>query len=322
MTPFTVERRRDTTAPLSPRTRSWVAAGLISPAQAHSIEDFEAAQQGATEAPPPRLGPIAEAGAFVGTVLALIGGGIGIGPQWDELSIVLRLLIAAAIAAVGFVTGRWLVGLDEPGTKRLGGFLWVLAASGVALGAGTLAAEVWDDSPWVAVSIGGPVAAVGAALWRNRDLPLQLLTFVVGAAMTAGGLYAALSDLDPWVAAVPVWTVGAAAWWVTTVRCVRPAALAHALAALTTVVGAFLLVDLSVELGAAVALVTAAGLIVLALRGGHTPALVVGVLAALEAVRVLVQTTFHGPLGGALVALAGLAMVVVIVAHARSRAAA
>lgn len=321
MTPFTFERRRDTAEPLSTRTGHWVAAGLISPAQAHSIEEFEAAQPRTTEAPPARLGPIAEAAAFVGTVLALIGGGIGIGPQWGDMSLVLRLLIATALAGVGFVAGRWLIGIAEPGTKRLGGFVWVLAASGVALGAGTLAAEVWTDSPWIAVSIGAPVAAVGALLWRNRDLPLQLLTFAVGAAMAAGGMFAALSDLDSWVAAVPVWTVGATAWWVMRSHEVRPAAVARVVAALTMVVGAFLLVDLSVELGAAVALATAAGLIVLALRGGHTPVLVVAVLAALEAVRELVETTFRGPLGGAMVALAGLAIVVVTVIHARRRAA-
>ena len=312
MTPFAV----------NDHTGEWVAAGLISPAQARALEEFEATQHAAEEpARPTRLGSVAEAGAYVGTVLALVGGGIGLGPQWGDMALALRLVIAGAIAATGLLTGRWLMGVDEAGTRRLGGFLWVLAAAGLALAGGTVMNEVRPDSPWMAISIGLPGALLGAALWRDRDRPLQLLTLAAGSGIAAGG-FLALADLAAWHGAAPVWLAGAA-WWVLTARgTVRPAGTARIVGALTMIVGAFMLSDLRIQLGAAVALATAAALIVLALRGGYTSVLVVSVLAALEAVRSLVETTFHGPVGGAFVALAGLTIVVVIVLHARRRAAA
>lgn len=312
MTPFAVERH----------TQEWVTAGLISPAQARSLEQFEATHHCDEEAERPvRLGPIAEAGAFIGTVLALIGGGIGLGPQWGDMPIALRLAVAAAITVVGLVAGRWLVAMDEPGTRRLGGFVWVLAAAGLALAGGTLMNEVEPDSPWMAVAIGLPVAAVGAALWRNLDRPLQLLTFAGGISATAGGLLA-LADVEPWHAAAPVWLVGAGGWFATTRFTVRPSGVARALGAVAMVGGAFMLADVAVELGASIALATAAVVIVVASRERQTLTLVVGLIGAFEAVQALVQTTFHGPIGGAFLALTGLALVAVIVLHARRRNAA
>lgn len=312
MTPFAVERH----------TREWVTAGLISPAQARSLEEFEAMHHRAEAVPAPtRLGPVAEAGAFIGTVLALIGGGIGLGPQWGEMSLVLRLAVAAAIAVVGLVGGRWLTDMDEPGAQRLGGFLWVLAAGGVALAGGTIMNEIRPDSPWMAIAIGLPVAVLGGALWRNLERPLQLVTFAGGLSATVGGILA-LGDVTPWQAGAPVWATGAA-WWIATRRVtIRPLVIARALGAIAMVGGAFMFADVAVTLGASLALATAAMVVVLALREQHTLVLVVGLIGALEAVQALVQSTFHGPVGGAFVALTGLAMVVVIVLHARRRTAA
>jgi hypothetical protein len=304
---------------LDEHTSEWVTAGLISPAQARAIVEYDAAHHDVTiAAPPARLGPVAEAGALVGTVLALIGGGIGLGPQWGDVPLALRLAIACAIAAVGFVAGRWLIRLGEAGTQRLGGFLWVLAAGGVALASGTIADEVRPDSPWTAVAIGAPVAAIGAGLWRNRERPLQVLTLAVGLAIAGGGV-ASLAGLDAWHAATPVLVLGVAAWLVTTRFATHPLAVVRSLSAITMIGGALMLCDLSNAFGAAVALATAATVIVLALHHEHTAVLVVGVLGALAAVQVLVTTTFHGPIGGAIVALTGLVMVAVIVAHTRRR---
>jgi hypothetical protein len=86
------------------------------------------------------------------------------------------------------------------------------------------------------------------------------------------------------------------------------------------IAGAFMLGDLNVRLGATLALTTASVVILMAIRlQHHTPLLVIGVVGAIAAVQTLVQTTFRGPVGGAGVALAGVATVLAIVMRARRR---
>lgn len=315
MAPTAIERRGDHDDRwLDEHLHVWAEAGLISPQQVSAVHDFEAVHQPAPVTR--RLGPVAEAGAFIGTVLAMIGGAVGLGPQWGDIDLALRLVIAAAIAAVGFLGGRWLVSLDEPGTLRLGGFLWVLGTSGVALAAGTIAYEIEGDSPWIAVAIGVPVAVIGAALWRNRDRPLQLLTTGAGLALATGGLMA-VADLDPWLAFAPAWIGGGLLGLATLRTEVRPRAVALSVAGIAMIGGAFAWCDLSVRIGAGIALAVAALVIVLALRLEETLPLIVGAVGSFMAVQTLVQTTFHGPAGGAALALAGLAMVALVVMRAR-----
>jgi hypothetical protein len=317
MTPATIERREHAVHEdrwLDQRVDAWTRAGLITEEQASAVRAYESI--GHPAAPSVRLGPIAEAAAFVGTILAMIGGGVGFGPQWGDMALWLRLTIAALIAVVGFVAGRWLMRLGEPGTVRLGGFLWVLGTAGVVLAAATLMNEVRPDSPWMAIAIGAPALVIGASLWRNRDRPFQLVTAGVGLSTTAGGIMA-LADLDPWHAAPVTWLVGAAVWLLTTRTVLRPLPVVRGMASIALVSGAFMMCDLSVRWGAGFALLTASAVIVLALRTAENLALAVGTVGAFMAVQTLVQTTFHGPAGGAILALAGLAMVLLVVVRAR-----
>ena len=80
MTPFAVERHDgDRHDWLGSHADDWVAAGLITPDQAASLQAYEAAHAAPVGG---RLGPLAEAAAYVGAVLALIGGAVGLGPEW------------------------------------------------------------------------------------------------------------------------------------------------------------------------------------------------------------------------------------------------
>ncbi len=317
MAPATIERQeravRDDRQ-LDQRVTAWTCAGLITEEQAAALRAYESI--GRPETPTVRLGPVAEAAAFVGTILAMIGGGVGFGPQWGDMALWLRLTVAALIAAVGFVAGRWLIGLGEAGTLRLGGFLWVLGTAGVVLASGTLMNEVRPDSPWMSVAIGAPALVIGASLWRNRDRPFQLVTAAAGLSSTVGGVMA-LAEIDPWRGAPATWLVGAALWVLSTRAVLRPLPVVRAMASIAAVAGAFMLCDLSVRFGAVLALLTASAVIVLALRTAENLSLLVGTIGAFIAVQTLVQTTFHGPAGGAILALAGLAMVLLVVLRAR-----
>lgn len=317
MTPATIERRERAVHEdrwLDQRVAAWTHAGLITEDQATAVRAYEAI--GHPAEPSVRLGPVAEAAAFVGTILAMIGGGVGFGPQWGDMALWLRLTIAALTAAVGFAAGRWLMSLGEPGTMRLGGFLWVLGAAGVVLASGTLMNEARPDSPWMAIAIGAPALVIGASLWRNRDRPFQLVTAGAGLSTAAGGVMA-LADLDPWHAAPVTILVGAVTWILTTRTQLRPLPVVRAMASIAMVSGALMFCDLSVRYGAGLALLLASVVIVLALRTAENLALVVGTIGAFIAVQTLVQTTFHGPAGGAILALAGLAMVLLVVVRAR-----
>lgn len=302
---------------LAQRVNAWTTAGLIDTAQAEALVRYESDHH-EPALPALRLGPIAEAGAFVGTGLALVGGAVGLGPQWGRMPLAIEIGIAAAIAIVGVLAGRILMHMGEPGAARLGGFVWLLAAAGAGLAAGTLAHELRPDSAWIAVAIGVAAAALGAATWRNEERPLQVLTVAAGVALSTAGA-ASLVGAATWHLAPVAMLAGAGLWAAATRWTIRPTSAVLVVAALATIAGGFLWVDLSVRLGGWLGLAAAGGVVLLGIRSQRTLVLVVGVLGTLQAVQVLVQTTFAGPAGGALVALTGLVVVAAIVLQSRRR---
>ena len=317
MTPFAVERHDDERDDwLGSHAHEWVVAGLITAEQAASLSAYEQAHAGA---PRSTLGPVAEAAAYVGAVLALIGGAVGLGPEWGTMNTAVRLAVAAAVALVGFVAGAWLVRLGEPPTRRLGSFLWVLGTGGVALAAGTTvdAIDPVRDA-WMGMALGLPVAALGIGLWHNTDRPLQLLTAAAGLGIGLGGV-ATLLGTPVWLNGLLVWTA-AAAWWVLTmITEIRPLAVARCIGSAAAIAGAFMFVDLSVHVGPVLALVTAAVVVLLGLRLHTTAVLVVGVLGAVMATQTLLQNTLRGPVAATGVAVVGLFTVVAIVVRAQRK---
>ncbi len=311
MNPLAGERRDDW---LGSHAHDWVAAGLISDEQAVSLQAYEQAH---VVAPGGRLGPIAEAAAYVGAVLALIGGAVGLGPEWGTMNTAARLAIAGLVAAVGFVAGAWLVRLDDSATRRLGSFLWVLGAGGLALAAGT-AVDALDPArdAWMGIAIGLPMAAIGIGLWHNTDRALQLLTAAVGLGIGLGGV-ATLLGSPVWANGLVLWLAAAAWWTLTMVTDVRPLVVARCVGSGAAIAGAMMFIDVSIHLGPALALATAAGVVMLGLRLHTTPVLVVGVFGAVMAAQTLLQNTLRGPLAATAVAIAGLTTIVAIVVRAR-----
>jgi hypothetical protein len=296
----------------------WVDAGLISPDQASELRAFE---RGADAGRQARLGPIAEAAAYVGVVLSLVGGIIGLAPHWDELSLLVALGIPVAVAIAGFVTGGWLTRIGEAGADRLGSFLQVLGIAGVALASAVLVNEVDPaDGNWIALAAALPTMVIGVALWRNLDRPLQFLTGVAG---SCGVLVSstALAGLATWWTGVVLWLLAVAAWIATVRTTVRPLVLARCVAGGVAVVGALMLAELNERVGSIAALATATVLVYLALRERMTAVLIVGVAGAVLAMQMLLQTTFRGAGAAAALAVAGLVTVVAIVWRARRSAA-
>jgi hypothetical protein len=194
-----VERRTPGSGPWrEEHAHHWVEEGVVSEDQAAAILRLETAAAAAPPSGEPELPLLAELSAYLGSVLALAGGMAVVGRSWDALGPAGRLGIGVLVAAVGFVAAWAVLRLHGAGAQRLGGFLRLIGAGGVALVAGVLAVELGSDSPDVtAIAVGSAVAAVGLGLWRNLDRPLQLVTLVAGLVTFTAG-FAAFAGIGPW----------------------------------------------------------------------------------------------------------------------------
>lgn len=304
------------TGSLEFRARRWVDAGIISEEQAHDLVGFESASVEPAEAR--RVGLGAEVAIYLGSVVTLMGAVVVAAERWEDIAFGGRLAIAVVTALLGSVGGALLMRVDEPVARRLASFLWVVGVGGVALGIGVTADE-FDASPGAtALIVGASVAVVGAALWRNLDRPLQLLTAVIGVVVVGGGVVE-LTDMAFWVAALVAWAAAGGFGVAAGVGVVRPRTFALLVASVGAIWSAFGLVDLDERLGPALAALSAAGVVVFALLDRSTPVLVVGVVGFVSATQATLATTFTGAVSASVVAIAGLVVVAVAVARSLRR---
>lgn len=299
---------------LDEHSDAWVGAGLISPDEARAIREYESEGVGGER--PERFGLVAEVAAYLGSVLALMGGAVVVGSRWSDLTVAARLGLAAAIALVGLTAGAWLASFGEPGTSRLGGFLRVLGTSGVGGFVGVALHELDVQPNVVMLFVGAVVAALSLALWRNLDRPLQLISLTVGAGIALVG-FIDLTEWPVWWAGVAVWIAGSSLFVVAAVEVVQPRLIGELTGFAVAMIGSSMLSDLDEQLGPTIAAVTAAAVVAAALRWGRRPLLIAGVIGFLIAVQALLETTFTSVASSAIVALVGLAIVTIVIVRAR-----
>lgn len=312
MSSATLERKDG--AWLDGHAHDWVAAGLISADQAESIRHFEHLDEPAEAQ---RLTVVAEVASYLGSVIAFAGGAAIVGPNWEQLGTVGQLVLACAIAAVGFAVGTWLVHLAEPGTERLGWFLWVVGAGGLGIAAAVITNAIDPrDGAWYSVAIGLPLVVVGVGLWRNLDRPLQLLTGAVGVLVASAGLKE-LTGLSPWVAASTLWAVSLAFGLLAARDVVRPRLTALVIAAAGLMIGSILVAPENERFSAIAAVLSAALIVAYALHDRSWPLVGIGLFAFLVSTVTLMQTVLHS-MGARLVAvLVGLAVVAYVAMRAQ-----
>jgi len=294
---------------LDEHAERWVEEGLVTSDEVEAIRAFEHRETPA----PAGLSIVAELAVYLGSVLALMSGAMMVGQTWETLRTGGQVAIGVAIAALGFIAGTRLIGLGDPGTRRLASFMWLIGTGGVALTTGVLVDTAGFDEPgWNVLIVGLPVVAIGAALWRNLDRPLQVLTTAVGAGLTLGGIGALLST-PPWIGGILVWLTAVVVGALAITQRLRPELYVLAVAAIAAMIGALMLVEVS-ELAASIAAtITAAGIVAVGLARHLVPILVVGVIAFLQSLQGLLITTLNGALAAAVVAIAGLVVVTVVV---------
>ncbi len=312
MAPSTLERKDG--AWLQGHAHEWVAAGLISPDQAESIKHFEHLDEPVA---PQRLTNVAEVASYLGSVIAFAGGAAIIGPNWEELGVVGQVAVALAIAAIGFSVGAWLVRLGEAATMRVGSFLWAVGTGGVALAIAAVMNEIDPrDDAWYAVTIGVPVLAIGAALWRNLDRPLQLLTGGVGVLIAGGGLIG-LTDVPVWIAAVTLWIVSFTFGVLAARDVVQPRLIALAVGAVGVMMGSFMFGDQSERMSAIIAVVSAAIIVAFALYDRSWPLVALGLIAFFMATVSMMQVVLHGMLARLVAVVVGLIVVAAVAMRAQ-----
>ena len=289
----------------------WVEHDLVTSDQIEAIRAFERHEAPAS----PRLSIVAELAVYLGSVLALMSGAMMVGQSWEALRTAGQLAIGVAIAALGFIAGTRLIRLDDPGTHRLASFMWLIGTGGVALATGVLVdTAAFDEPGWNVLIVGLPVFAIGTALWRNLDRPLQVLTTAVGAGLALGGIGALLST-PPWIGGILVWLAAIAVGTLAIIQRLRPELYVLAVAAITAMIGAVMLADVSELTAAIAATITASGIVAVGLARHLVPILVIGVIAFLQGLQGLLAMTLSGVPAAAVVAVAGIAVVIVVIAR-------
>jgi hypothetical protein len=299
--------------------RRWVDAGLMSAEQADAVVRFEHPEvERELGEVTPRLGLLAEATVYVGSVLALLAGAFVMGQSWDSVPVPVRVLVGLVVTGLGLGGGRIVVRIGDAGALRLAGFLRAIGAAGAGFAAGVTAVE--SDAPdWViGVSVGVVLSAVGIALWRNLDRPLQMFTTVAGAIAIGVGI---ASSVQPpgWIVGASVWVAGLLFGAAGMTQRLRPPVYVASVGAVAMILGAFGAIDLLGDAGLFAVMATAAAVVVAGVAMHTVPVLAIGVLGLLQSTVQALATLVRGAVGLIVVMVIGVAMVVIVLDRARRR---
>jgi hypothetical protein len=258
-------------SPLRQALARWIAAGIISPDQATSIEAHEqlAAEQAAVamheaRTQPRRVPLVAEALGYLGGTLGIVGLVLLVSRYWPDMPTATRLGLsgggAAALAAAGYAVHEQ----TDAALTRLRWFLWTLSTPAAALFAGVLAADAFgaEYAGTIALTVAGVVAVQNAVLWSWRVRPIQQLLCLAALVVTAATAVDQVAAMD--AVGAMVWVLGAVLV-VLAIRQVTPiSSLTAGLGAASMIVGAGLTVEQWHGAGMLAAALTTVGVLALA----------------------------------------------------------
>lgn len=212
----------------------------------------------------PAPSPVVEAVGYVGGALTVLGCVILVGAAWEGLSVWLRLALLG-VAVVALLGG----GLAMPGhlgatAGRLRSAFWALA---VVAATGLFAVIAVDllhrEDEHVFLPTFAPAAAVAAVLWWRCQRVLQQAAVLALALLSASALAEQLTHTDSdWLGA-EIWALGTAFMALAWLGWFPPRTTGVSLGALGAVIGSYGMLN---DLGFALGLLTAAALVVLAVR--------------------------------------------------------
>ena len=314
-------------APLEAQIRAWVTEGIINEEQAARIRDR--ARPLSAEPPAPTR-PVEhdrsaelrsyaiEALGYLGGLLVVIAAVLLANRYWRDLETAGRLTVFGVVAVGLVIAGRLAPADRAPEWGRLRSVLWAGATASVAGFAAIYADEVagWQETD-MALAVSGTATLAAAALWIAYRSALQQIVLMVGAMLTAGSAMNQLFD-EEWTIGVGIWTV--ALVWVVLgwTQRLRPREMAMPLGAVGMVFGAS--ATMTYDAGIVLALLTVAGVVLVAVLARALPMLGAGALGTLMIVPRAVDEWFPGELTAPFVLLGlGGGLVVLAVWIARTR---
>ncbi|MFZ4585416.1 MAG: hypothetical protein ACOYNI_09350 [Acidimicrobiia bacterium] len=267
----------------------WTAAGLITPVESQAIHAFEHGAPGGvattvalkTAAPAPtpeeeltiittpRIPIVAEALGYLGGILAIVGVGFIVGKYWKDMPTAGRLLVAGGVSGVALFTGILVHEHTDAAFARLRGFLWLVATGGAGLFTTSLVRDAFgvERTNTVVLVTAAVVTTVSVALWQWRsERFLQEITALVGAVVTVGAAVNIAEHLA--ITGLAVWVAGGLLLAVGLRHRVPNPVLAEFIGALSTIVGAILVVNDWQGFGFLLGVATAVAIIGLALVPG------------------------------------------------------
>ena len=146
------------------------------------------------EAGTPRITLLAEAAAYAGVILLLVGGVTAISQRWNDIGRAGQGGVLAAAAVFFFLVGIIVRQVREPAIQRLAGAAWFLSVAGVAGAVWLALYHVYGKTDAVtAVAVGAGVTLYAAALWLLRRSALQSLALFAGLVITIVGIAAVIT---------------------------------------------------------------------------------------------------------------------------------
>ncbi|MEP7216261.1 MAG: DUF2157 domain-containing protein [Anaerolineaceae bacterium] len=185
--------------------RRWSDAGLIGDEQAERIREFERAIPARQTEDRPG---VVEAVLYLGIAIAAAGAFFLGAENWNQLEPWARIASLAVPAVLTLLAGFALRTLNEPGYRRAGSAIWLVA---VALSAGAVAvvnSESGVDDHYALLIVGVAATLVAAALWAVSPSHFQLLALGGALFVLALGVGNSTDDSSAIVTGMAVFVVG------------------------------------------------------------------------------------------------------------------
>jgi len=296
----------------------WVEAGLISSVEAEAIVEFEDSAEHASP------GLLAEGLGYVGAALAVGAGFVIAQNVWTDISTAGRLSLIAILAVAMFAAGWALRAREAAALQRLTDVLWFGAVVAVGAFAGLFSSEVIGiEEASNGVAVGVAVTMVAAALWTIRRHSLELIALIGGILITVVSATSVVyPDGSPYLIGSVIWILGAAVFASGHFKRIAPHTTAMVLGAAGLAVGSQTLSVDGSAIGSAIAVATAAAMIIYAVRLHDDLMLAIGGVMVLIFTPQFVFAVFGESLGAPVALFAtGVALVLIAISITKARSA-
>lgn len=228
------------------KVQRWVDAGIVSTEQGEEILALESVEgtssSTAHDSSRLALSRVVEAASYLGIVVVSFASLLFLGNYWNRLGVAGHTCAAVLFAVAGLFGGVVVDQYGDAGARRLSGFLQLIGTAGAAMmTAVIIGPAAVGHHGLTLLCVGVVVLALSAALWRNRDRPLQFLSTLLGVALTLGAIdTVARLHPTPSEAALFAW-FSAIALGLMSLQMLRPARTGIVVAEIGSFVGAFAL---------------------------------------------------------------------------------